>query len=184
MSAPKTSGEIRSSFLKFFVERGHSVAPSSSLVSKDPTVLLTTAGMQQFVPYFLGDEEAPQKRYVSVQKCFRTPDIESVGDESHNTFFEMLGNFAFGDYFKAEAIAWAWEYLTKVLDLPADRLWVTVFKGEPQQSKSAAIPADDEARELWLKIGVPADRLLAFGRSTNFWGPPGESGPCGPSSEI
>jgi len=178
------SDDIRSKFLKFFEERGHTVAPSSSLVSKDPTVLLTTAGMQQFVPYFIGDEDAPHKRYTSSQKCFRTPDIEEVGDESHLTFFEMLGNFSIGDYFKAEAIPWAWELMTKTYGLPADDLWVTIFKGEPAKDGQAEIPEDDEARQIWLKIGVPAERIKSFGRESNFWGPPGESGPCGPCSEI
>ncbi|MFO0702604.1 MAG: alanine--tRNA ligase [Candidatus Andersenbacteria bacterium] len=178
------SDEIRSSFLEFFKQRDHTVAPSSSLVSKDPTVLLTTAGMQQFTPYFIGDQDAPHARYTSVQKCFRTPDIEEVGDESHNTFFEMLGNFSIGDYFKADAIPWAWEYATQVLKLPADKLYVTIFKGEPARNGQPAIAEDDEARQVWLQVGVPEERIRAFGRDSNFWGPPGESGPCGPSSEI
>src|SRR3990172_6433992 len=117
------SKNIRSSFLKFFEERGHTVLPSSTLVPKDPTVLLTTAGMQQFIPYFVGDEDPPKKRYATSQKCFRTVDIDVVGDESHLTFFEMLGNFSIGDYFKDKAIPWAWEYVTETLKFPKDKLW-------------------------------------------------------------
>lgn len=147
-------------------------------MSSDPTVLLTTAGMQQFTPFFIGDEEAPEKRYTSSQKCFRTPDIDEVGDETHNTFFEMLGNFSIGDYFKAEAIPFAWEYVTNILKLPKEKLWVTVFAGEK------GVPRDDEAEKIWLSLGVPKERIREFGRDSNFWGPPGESGPCGPSSEI
>ncbi len=172
------SDEIRKSFLDFFEKRGHTVKASSSLASTDPTVLLTTAGMQQFTPYFIGDEEAPEKRYTSSQKCFRTPDIDVVGDESHNTFFEMLGNFSIGDYFKADAIPFAWEYVTEVLKLPKEKLWVTVFAG------AKGVPRDDEAEKIWLSIGLPKERIREFGRDSNFWGPPGESGPCGPSSEI
>lgn len=174
------SSELRESFQKFFEERGHTRVPSSSLVSKDPTVLLTTAGMQQFVPYFVGDEEPAHKRYTSSQKCFRTPDIDEVGDESHNTFFEMLGNFSIGDYFKADAIQWAWEYVTNVLNLPKKKLWATYFSGDTERS----IDADDEAKELWIKVGIPEDQIRGFGKDSNFWGPPGESGPCGPSAEI
>jgi alanyl-tRNA synthetase len=172
------SADIRKSFLDFFVAREHTLKASSSLVSKDPTVLLTTAGMQQFVPYFVGDEEPTERRYTSSQKCFRTPDIDEVGDRTHLTFFEMLGNFSIGDYFKQEAIEWAWEYMTRVLKLPQEKLWVTHFAGEKD------IPRDTEALEIWKKIGIPDQRIKAFGRESNFWGPPGESGPCGPSSEI
>lgn len=178
------SGEVRESFLRFFEKRKHQRVPSSSLVSKDPTVLLTTAGMQQFVPYFLGDEEPPAKRFTSSQKCFRTPDIDEVGDETHLTFFEMLGNFSIGDYFKDDAIPWAWEYVTKVIKLPKDKLWCTYFAGEPATGSNKAIPEDTEARDLWLKVGVPESHIKGFGKDSNFWGPPGESGPCGPSAEI
>ena len=174
------SKDLRESFIRFFEERGHVRQPSSPLVSDDPTVLLTTAGMQQFIPYFTGDRDAPHKRYTSAQKCFRTVDVEEVGDTSHLTFFEMLGNFSIGDYFKAEAIKWAWEYLTNVLKLPADKLWVTYFEGEPKRG----VDPDKEAHDLWKSIGLPADHIRGFGSDTNFWGPPGESGPCGPSSEI
>jgi len=168
-----TSDEIRSAFLGFFVEKGHRVILSSSLVPKgDPTLLLTTAGMVQFKPYFLGQAVPPNPRLTSCQKCFRTTDIEAVGDSSHLTFFEMLGNFSVGDYFKPEAIDWGWEFVTRRLGLPAERLWVTIFLD------------DDEAFHLWRKQGIPESRILRFGEEDNFWGPAGDSGPCGPCSEI
>ncbi len=172
------SSEIRSSFLDFFVKRGHTLKKSSSLVSADPTVLLTTAGMQQFIPYFLGDKTTKVTRFTSSQKCFRTPDIDEVGDESHNTFFEMLGNFSVGDYFKEDAIKWAWEFFTVNLKISPEKLWVTIFSGEDQ------VERDIEAEKIWKKIGVSPDRIIALGKESNFWGPPGESGPCGPSSEL
>ncbi|MFC1901573.1 alanine--tRNA ligase [Chloroflexota bacterium] len=167
------SNEIRSAFLKFFEEKGHKVIPSSSLVPKgDPTLLLTTAGMVQIKPYFLGEEVPPSRRLASCQKCFRTTDIESVGDATHLTFFEMLGNFSVGDYFKREAIAWGWEFVTERLKLAEPNLWVTIYLD------------DDEAFKYWREIGVPEARILRFGEEDNFWGPAGNSGPCGPCSEI
>ncbi len=173
------SDEIRERYLDFFVERGHRLFPSSSLVPhNDPTVLLTTAGMQQFITYFTGQEKPPSPRATSVQKCFRTPDIEDVGDPSHLTFFEMLGNFSFGDYFKKEAIGWAWEFLTAELGLPPERLWITIFEGDEDA------PEDVEAKELWMGVGVPEERIFGLPKSENWWGPPGDSGPCGPCSEI
>ena len=168
-----TSDELRTAFLHFFEERGHTVIPSSSLVPKgDPTLLLTSAGMVQFKPYFLGEAVPPNRRLTSCQKCFRTTDIESVGDSMHLTFFEMLGNFSVGDYFKQEAISWAWEFVTKRLGLPEARLWITIFTD------------DDEAFGYWRRLGVPDHKILRLGEKHNFWGPAGDSGPCGPCSEI
>jgi alanyl-tRNA synthetase len=168
-----TSDEIRSAFLSFFEGKGHKVVPSSSLIPRgDPTLLLTSAGMVQFKPYFLGRETPPSPRLASCQKCFRTTDIEVVGDPTHNTFFEMLGNFSVGDYFKEEAIAWAWEFVTKNLGIPPERLWISIFLD------------DDESFNIWRETGVPEQRILRFGEEDNFWGPAGDSGPCGPCSEI
>ena len=147
--------------------------PSSSLIPKgDPTLLLTSAGMVQFKPYFLGEAVPPSLRLASCQKCFRATDIELVGDPSHNTFFEMLGNFSVGDYFKQETISWAWEFVTQHLGLPPQRLWITIFL------------EDDESLGYWQKAGVSPQRILRFGEQDNFWGPVGDSGPYGPCSEI
>ncbi len=174
-----SGSEIRNEFLAFFKEKDHTIVRSSSLIpSDDPSVLLTTAGMQQFKPYFLGERKPPHPRLTSVQKCFRTSDIDEVGDPTHTTFFEMLGNFSIGDYFKAEAIAFAWELLTERWKIPTERLWVSVFSGE------GAIPADEEAHELWASRGVDPRKIRRFGTKDNFWGPPGPTGPCGPCSEI
>jgi len=168
-----TGDEVRAQFLKFFETKAHKVIPSSSLVPKgDPTLLLTSAGMVQIKPYFLGEAVPPSRRLASCQKCFRTTDIESVGDTTHLTFFEMLGNFSVGDYFKQEAIKWGWEFVTEWLKLPPERLWITIFLD------------DDESFNYWRQIGVPADRILRYGEKDNFWGPAGDSGPCGPCSEI
>ncbi|HET9922256.1 MAG TPA: alanine--tRNA ligase, partial [Ktedonobacteraceae bacterium] len=169
---PLTSTEIRAKFLDFFASKGHLKMPSSSLVPRnDPTVLLTTAGMQQMIPYFLGRETPPALRLTSAQKCFRTTDIDIVGNERTLTFFEMLGNFSVGDYFKRDAITFAWEFLTQVLALPADLLHPTVH------------PEDEEAAKLWTEItGIPDEAITRL--EDNWWGPPGASGPCGPDSEI
>jgi alanyl-tRNA synthetase len=168
-----TSDEIRQLFLEFFRDRGHKVISSSSLIPHgDPTLLLTTAGMVQIKPYFLGLKKPPSLRLASCQKCFRTTDIDTVGDGTHLTYFEMLGNFSVGDYFKKEAISWAWEFVTDYLKLPGERLWITVYLD------------DDEAFGYWRQAGVPAERILRFGEEDNFWGPTGDSGPCGPCSEI
>lgn len=168
-----TSDEIRAAFLRFFEQRGHLIIPSSSLVPHgDPTLLLTTAGMVQIKPYFLGLAVPPSPRLASCQKCFRTTDIDSVGDAKHLTFFEMLGNFSVGDYFKKEAIAWAWEFITEHLHIVPERLWVTIYLD------------DDEAFEYWQEIGFPESRIVRLGDEDNFWGPAGDSGPCGPCSEI
>ena len=166
-----TGDEIREAYLKFFEAKGHLRMPSSSLVPKDdPTVLLTTAGMQQMIPYMLGRQPAPRPRLTSCQKCFRTTDIESVGNPRNLTFFEMLGNFSIGDYFKKDAIGFAWEFSLDWLKLPKEKIYITVH------------PTDDEAKRHWLDIGVPEERISYL--EENFWGPPGDSGPCGPDSEL
>jgi alanyl-tRNA synthetase len=167
-----TGTEIRARFLDFFASKGHLKVPSSSLIPRnDPTVLLTTAGMQQMIPYFLGREIPPAVRLTSAQKCFRTTDIDKVGNQRTLTFFEMLGNFSVGDYFKREAISFAWEFLTQVVNLPADRLHPTVH------------PTDDEAAKYWHEAAGFADEAIVR-LEDNWWGPPGNSGPCGPDSEI
>lgn len=174
--------DIRRRFLDYFAKHRHRIVPSSSLIpNNDPSVLLTTAGMQQFKPYFLGQadptKEFGSRRLTSVQRCFRTSDIDTVGDATHLTFFEMLGNFSIGDYSKAEAIELAWECLTKTFKLPKSKLWATVFGGDQAALK------DIEAIKLWQAF-LPTERLSDFGRGDNWWGPPGTAGPCGPSSEI
>lgn len=167
------SDELRTAYLKFFEAREHKILPGASLIPYgDPTLLLTNAGMVQFKSYFTGKAVPPSPRAVTCQKCFRTNDIESVGDPTHLTFFEMLGNFSFGDYFKKEAIAWAWDFILNHLKLPKERLWVTIFT------------EDDVAFDLWRGQNVPADRIVRLGEKDNFWGPAGTSGPCGPCSEI
>ncbi|MBD2019814.1 alanine--tRNA ligase [Leptolyngbya sp. FACHB-36] len=173
MAIPKTGADIRQAFLDFYAVREHEVLPSASLVPEDPTVLLTIAGMLPFKPIFLGQRPAEFPRATTSQKCIRTNDIENVGRTArHHTFFEMLGNFSFGDYFKSQAIAWAWELSTKVFGLPPERLVVSVFED------------DDEAFALWRdEIGIPAHRIQRMGEKDNFW-VSGPTGPCGPCSEI
>jgi alanyl-tRNA synthetase len=173
-----SSNDLRSAFLEFFRERGHAVVPSSPLVpGNDPTLLFTNAGMVQFKDVFLGKDKRPYTRAASSQRCVRAGgkhnDLENVGYTArHHTFFEMLGNFSFGDYFKRDAIRFAWEFITGTLGIPAERLWVTVYED------------DDEAADIWLKeIGVPADRFTRLGEKSNFWAM-GDTGPCGPCSEI
>ncbi len=171
---------IRDLYLNYFKEKHqHTIVESSSLVPDNPTVLLTTAGMLQFLPIFLGIQKSPYEpaRATSCQKCARAggkdSDIENVGrTPRHHTFFEMLGNFSFGDYYKKEIIPWAWEFVTEVLKLDKSRLWITIFE------------TDDEAFDIWRSVGVPADRIIRKGKKDNFWGPPGASGSCGPCSEI
>ena len=173
-----TSAQLRTAFLDFFRERGHAVVPSSSLVpGNDPTLLFTNAGMVQFKDVFLGKERRDYKRAVTSQRCVRAGgkhnDLENVGYTArHHTFFEMLGNFSFGDYFKREAIRLAWEFVTERLRLDPERLWVTVFRD------------DDEAAALWeTEAGVPRERIARMGEGSNFWAM-GDTGPCGPCSEI
>ena len=175
-----TGNEIRKLYLNYFKDKHqHTIVESSSLVPDNPTVLLTTAGMLQFLPIFLGIVKSPYDpaRATSCQKCARAggkdSDIENVGrTPRHHTFFEMLGYFSFGDYYKKEIIPWAWEFVTEVLKLDKDRLWITIFE------------TDDEAYEIWRSVGVPAERIKRKGKKDNFWGPPGASGSCGPCSEI
>ena len=165
--------DIREKFLKFFESKGHLLHPSYSLIPKnDKSLLLIGAGMAPLKKYFTGEETPPAKRMTTSQKCVRTGDIDNVGKTlRHLTFFEMLGNFSFGDYFKTEAIHWAWEFLTEVMKLPKERLWVSVYE------------KDDEAYRIWHdEIGVPAERIVKLGKEDNFWAL--EVGPSGPDSEI
>jgi alanyl-tRNA synthetase len=174
--------EIRDVYLAFFAEREHRIVPSASLVPSvhDPSVLLTTAGMQPFKPYFLGREKPPAPRLADVQKCFRTTDIEEVGNTArHMTFFEMLGNWSFGDYFKAESIPWGWELSTEGFGMDPERIWVTVFGGDEE----LGLGPDTEAIEIWRATGVPEERIVRLGREDNFW-QAGPIGPCGPCSEL
>jgi alanyl-tRNA synthetase len=176
------AAEIRQTYLDFFEERGHKIVPSASLVpaSHDPSVLLTTAGMQPFKPYFLGREEPPARRLADVQKCFRTTDIEEVGNTArHLTFFEMLGNWSFGDYFKEESIPWGWELSTQGFGMDPERIWVTVFGGDEE----LGLGPDEEAIACWGAIGVPDERIVRLSREDNFW-QAGPAGPCGPCSEL
>ena len=176
------SQEIRETFLAYFEERGHKRLPSASIVpsSHDPSVLLTTAGMQPLKPYFLGREEPPSRRLTTCQRCFRTTDIEEVGKTArHLTFFEMLGNFSIGDYFKDGAVAYAWELSLDGLGLDPERIWVTVFEGDEE----LGLGPDTEAIELWRAQGVPEERIVQLPRSENFW-QAGPVGPCGPCSEL
>jgi alanyl-tRNA synthetase len=179
---PRTSAEIREAFLSYFIERDHLPVPSSSLVpaEHDASVLLTTAGMQQFKPYFEGREDPPRQRLTSSQKCFRTTDIDEVGNTArHLTFFEMLGNFSVGDYFKREAVEYAWDLSTQGFALDPEQIWITVFEGDEE----LGIGPDEEAIECWREVGVPAERIVRLPPSENFW-QAGPTGPCGPCSEL
>ena len=176
-TVPTNADQLRSAFIDFFTQRGHTAVPSASLIPHDPTVLFTVAGMVPFKPYFVGDEVPPFKRAVSSQKCARAGgkhnDLDDVGrTKRHLVFFEMLGNFSFGDYFKHEIIPWSWELTTEVFGLDGDRLWITVHE------------SDDEAEAIWHEqVGVPMSRIQRLGDKDNFW-QMGDTGPCGPCSEI
>jgi alanyl-tRNA synthetase len=176
-----TSQQLRSKYVAFFAEKRHAVIPSASLVpANDPTVLFTTAGMHPLVPYLLGEPHASGSRLANVQKCVRTGDIDLIGDDTHLTFFEMLGNWSLGDYGRSEAIRWSHELLTspRWLGLPIERIGVTCFAGDEE------VPRDDESMELWRSLGIPPERIQWLGRDDNWWGPAGQVGPCGPDTEI
>lgn len=176
-----TAQELRQLYLDFFKQKGHTVIPSASLVpANDPTVLFTTAGMHPLVPYLLGEEHPGGRRLTSAQKCIRTGDIEEVGDDVHLTFFEMLGNWSLGDYFKSEAIAWSFEFLTgqQWLGLPLSRLAFSCFAGDDNA------PRDEESAELWMSHGVSPERIAFLPKEDNWWGPAGQTGPCGPDTEM
>ena len=175
------SADLRAMFLKFFQDHGHAVISSASVIPEnDPTVLFTTAGMHPLVPYLMGQKHPAGTRLTDVQKCVRTGDIEDVGDFSHLTFFEMLGNWSLGDYFKKEMIPWSWEFLTseKYLGLPKDRLAFTVFAGDKD------CPRDEESANLWRSCGVADDHIFYLPKENNWWGPAGVTGPCGPDTEM
>jgi len=174
-----TTNELKQKYIKFFQERGHSLIPSASLIPEnDPTVLFTTAGMHPLVPYLLGEVHPLGNRLVNVQKCLRTDDIDEVGDNTHITFFEMLGNWSLGDYWKKESISWSFEFLTKELGIPVEKLAVTCFAGDENA------PKDEESAEIWKSAGIPENRIFFLGKRDNWWGPVGSSGPCGPDTEI
>lgn len=178
---PITSNQLRQKFLSFFESKGHAIIPSASLIpDNDPTVLFNTAGMQPLVPYLLGEPHPLGRRLVNAQKCLRTDDIDEVGDSTHLTFFEMLGNWSLGDYFQEESIAWSWEFLTSPqwLGLSPDRLAATVFIGDQDA------PFDEVSYRLWQEAGLPVERLAKLGKKDNWWGPAGQTGPCGTDTEI
>lgn len=187
-----SSDKIRKEFLEFFAKNGHTAVPSSSLVPNDPSVLLTTAGMQQFKPYYVGQADPirdfKSRNVCSIQKCFRTSDIDEVGDDTHLTFFEMLGNFSFGgpkesdgsraSYFKKEAIRFGYDFIVEVLGINPERIEVSVFQGD------ADVPEDKESFRIWKGLGLPESKIKKHSREDNFWGPTGNEGPCGPTSEV
>ena len=176
-----TANELRQKYLDFFKAKGHSEIPSASLIPEnDPTVLFTTAGMHPLVPYLMGEKHPAGNRLTSAQKCVRTGDIDEVGDATHHTFFEMLGNWSLGDYFKEEAIKMSWEFLTSPewLNLDKNKIAISIFKGDGDS------PKDEEAKKIWLEFGIPAARIAELGKDDNWWGPAGQTGPCGPDTEM
>jgi alanyl-tRNA synthetase len=174
-----TANYLRQKYIDFFIARGHKQIPGSSLIPQnDPTVLFTTAGMHPLVPYLLGQPHPEGKRLVTCQKVVRTDDIQEVGDTFHHTFFEMLGNWSLGDYFKKESIPWSYEFLTKELNLDPDKLYVTCFAGDSDA------PKDEESARIWRSLGIPPERIFFFPKKDNWWGPAGQTGPCGPDSEM
>lgn len=174
-----TASELRKMYVDFFKEKGHKVIASASLLPEnDPTVLFTTAGMHPLVPYLLGESHPQGRRLTSIQKCLRTGDIDEVGDDTHLTFFEMMGNWSLGDYFKEEVISMSFDFLTNVLNIPIERIAVTVFEGD------LTVPKDTETETIWKNKGLKQTQIYAYGREENWWGPPGQTGPCGPDTEI
>src|SRR5947199_1495539 len=174
-----TGDELRQLFLSFFAERGHTIIPSLPLVPENHSpALFMSAGMQPLVPYLLGESHPNGRRLVNVQKCVRTDDIEEVGDISHNTFFEMLGFWSLGDYWKQDSLCWTLEWFTRSLGLEQERISVTVFAGDSDA------PRDDEAVQVWLGLGIPQERIYYLPKKDNWWGPAGKTGPCGPDSEL
>ncbi len=174
-----TSQEIRQKYLDFFKSKNHAVIPSASLIPEnDPTTLFISAGMHPLVPYLMGEKHPQSNRLVSVQECIRTIDIEEVGDAYHHTFFEMLGNWSLGDYFKKEAIEWSFEFLTKNLNIPIERLAISVFEGNEDA------PLDKESIDIWKSLGISEKMIIQLGKDNNWWGPAGQTGPCGPDTEI
>ena len=174
-----TAQELREKYLSFFESHGHKRIPSASLIPEnDPTVLFTTAGMHPLVPYLLGEPHPQGRRLTSVQKCIRTGDIDEVGDDTHLTFFEMLGNWSLQDYFKKETIEWSYEFLTRELGIPVGKLAVSVFAGDEDA------PFDEEAYRLWMGQGISEKRIAKLGKKDNWWGPAGQTGPCGPDTEM
>lgn len=170
---------LKDTYIEFFKSKGHKVIPSAPVIPEnDPTVLFNTAGMQPLVPYLKGEPHPLGTRLCDVQKCVRTNDLDEVGDTTHHTFFEMLGNWSLGDYFKEESITWSFELLTKHLNIPVDKLAVTVFAGNEIAAK------DDETANIWKKLGIPEERISYLGVEDNWWGPAGETGPCGTDTEI
>lgn len=174
-----TSKELREKYLQFFKDRGHAIIGSASIIpDNDPTVLFTTAGMHPLVPYLLGSPHPQGKRLADVQKCVRTGDIDDVGDATHCTFFEMLGNWSLGDYFKKESITWSFQFLTEVLKINPANLAVSVFAGD------ADAPRDEVSADIWAALGIPRSRIFYLPKENNWWGPAGITGPCGPDTEI
>ena len=176
-----TAEELKEKFLKYFESKGHKIIPSASLIPEnDPTVLFTTAGMHPLVPYLMGEKHPEGKRLVNLQRCVRTGDIDEVGDESHLTFFEMMGYWSLGDYWKKEAIEFIFEFLTKELGLDPKNFAATCFEGDEKNN----IPRDTEAYDVWRSLGIPEERIAFLGYEDNWWGPAGVTGPCGPDSEL
>jgi alanyl-tRNA synthetase len=175
------SSKLKTLYLEFFKERGHKEIPNASLIPEhDKTVLFTTAGMHPLIPYLIGKQHPMGRRLVNVQRCLRTGDIFEIGDDFHNTFFEMLGNWSLGDYFKKESIEWSFEFLTdsRWLGLAKSRLYVSVFAGDSDA------PRDEESAAIWQQVGIPKDRIYYLPKGDNWWGPAGATGPCGPDTEI